>query len=82
MLETFSTRLAAVLLNGPLLSGYFYRPAVLISASTVGDLIFAMYAQSPYSAALAFLMSQSPTQPPVRTVEKLRLKLTIDRLDG
>ena len=28
MLETFSTRLAAVLLNGPLLSGY--RPAVLI----------------------------------------------------
>ena len=30
MLETFSTRLAAALLNGPLLSGYFYRPAVLI----------------------------------------------------
>jgi hypothetical protein len=30
MLETFGIRLAAVLLNGPLLSGYFYRPAVLI----------------------------------------------------
>jgi hypothetical protein len=30
MLETFGIRLAGVLLNGPLLSGYFYRPAVLI----------------------------------------------------
>jgi hypothetical protein len=30
MLGAFSTRLAAVLLNGSILSGYFYRPAVLI----------------------------------------------------
>ncbi len=33
MLETLISRLAAVLLNGPLLSGYFYRPAVLIFRS-------------------------------------------------
>ena len=30
MLETLIKRLATVLLNGPLLSGYFYRPTVLI----------------------------------------------------
>ena len=36
MLETFGIRYAAVLLHGPLLSGYFYRPAVLIFRNSCG----------------------------------------------
>ncbi len=75
MLEMLINRLAAVLINCPLISGYFYRPAVLISATTAGDLILAMLAQGPCSAALAFLMSQSPLKPLVSAVEKLRMKI-------
>ncbi len=53
----------------------FIGPPSSFSATTVGDLILATFAQGPYSAALAFLMSQRPTQPLVSTVEKLRIKI-------
>jgi hypothetical protein len=76
MLETLINRFEAVLLNCPNSSPVtFIGPPSSFSATTVGDLILETFAQGPYSAALAFLMSQSPTQPLVSTVEKLRMKI-------
>ncbi len=53
----------------------FIGPPSSFSATAAGDVLLATFAQGPYSAALAFLMSQSPTQPLVKTVGKLRMKI-------